>query len=201
MSLVTEGLMGSPWDEVAEYTKAAQGTGCDPAVWTVHVSSTLAAHVVPLPSPELAQLLVSHLCWGNNVPLAWKYVERALAANIAPPMLLLALLSVRIIPSRCSKPVAYRLIMASINDVLHLSEKFGIQASEPGVLVVEYVFSILWQLLDATLDDEGIIPSRCSKPVAYRLYLELIQRHAFIFTSQIKGPSFKKLDKVFIFPP
>ncbi|CAL9193844.1 mediator of RNA polymerase II transcription subunit 33A-like [Musa acuminata AAA Group] len=179
MSLVTESLMGSPWDEVAEYTKAAQGTGCDPAVWTVHVSSTLAAHVVPLPSPELAQLLVSHLCWGNNVPLAWKYVERALAANIAPPMLLLALLSVRIIPSRCSKPVAYRLyleliqrhafiftsqikgpsfkkIMVSINDVLHLSEKFGIQASEPGVLVVEYVFSILWQLLDATLDDEGL---------------------------------------------
>ncbi|RWW86113.1 hypothetical protein BHE74_00005124 [Ensete ventricosum] len=148
MSLVTGSLMGSPWDDVAEYTKVAQRTGCDPAVWTVHVSSALAAHVVPLPSPELAQLLVSHLCWGNNVPLAWKYVERALAANIAPPMLLLALLSVRFI-----------------------------------VIL------------------PPIIPSRCSKPVAYRLYLELIQRHAFKFTSQIKGPSFKKLDKVFIFPP
>lgn len=46
--------------------------------------------------------------------------------------------------------------MASIDDVLHLSEKFGVQACEPGVLVVEYVFAILWQLLDATLDDEGL---------------------------------------------
>ncbi|XP_074585416.1 mediator of RNA polymerase II transcription subunit 33A-like isoform X2 [Curcuma longa] len=170
--------MALPWDEVVEFTKAAQGTGCDPSGWAVQVSSALAAHGVAVPSPELAQLLASHLCWGNDVPLAWKYVEKALAANIAPPMLLVALLSVRVIPNRRCKPVAYRLYlelirrhafsftsikgshfkktMASINDVLHLSEKFGVQACEPGVLVVEYVFAILWQLLDATLDDEGL---------------------------------------------
>ncbi|XP_042413105.1 mediator of RNA polymerase II transcription subunit 33A-like isoform X2 [Zingiber officinale] len=171
--------MSWPWDEVVEFTKAAQGMGCDPSGWAVQVSSALAAHGVAIPSPELAQLLASHLCWENDVPLAWKYVEKALAANIAPPMLLVALLSVRVIPNRHYKPVAYRLYlelfrrhafsftsqikgshfkktMASIDDILHLSEKFGVQACEPGALVVEYVFAILWQLLDATLDDEGL---------------------------------------------
>ncbi|XP_042417773.1 mediator of RNA polymerase II transcription subunit 33A-like isoform X1 [Zingiber officinale] len=171
--------MSWPWDEVVEFTKAAQGMGCDPSGWAVQVSSALAAHGVAIPSPELAQLLASHLCWENDVPLAWKYVEKALAANIAPPMLLVALLSVRVIPNRHYKPVAYRLYlelirrhafsftsqikgshfkktMASIDDTLHLSEKFGVQACEPGALVVEYVFAILWQLLDATLDDEGL---------------------------------------------
>ncbi|KAG1338451.1 Mediator of RNA polymerase II transcription subunit 33B [Cocos nucifera] len=205
---------GLPWDGVAEFTKAAQEKRCDPAVWVAHVSSVLAAAGAPRPSPELSHLLVSHLCWGNNVPLAWKYVERALAANLASPMLLLALLSTRVIPSRHSRPAAYRLymellrrhafsfasqingsnfkncsqcedkysislndtigyflytklvIMASIDDVLHLSRTFGIQACEPGVLVVEYVFFIVWQLLDATLDDEGLlelIPDKKSK--------------------------------------
>lgn len=47
--------------------------------------------------------------------------------------------------------------MTSIDDVLHLSEVFGIQVCEPGVLVVEFVFSVMWQLLDATLDDEGLL--------------------------------------------
>lgn len=30
-------------------------------------------------------------------------------------------------------------------------------ADEPGVLVVEIIFSIVWQLLDASLDDEGLL--------------------------------------------
>lgn len=46
--------------------------------------------------------------------------------------------------------------MVSVDDVLCLSKAFGIQACEPGVLVVEFVFCIVWQLLDATLDDEGL---------------------------------------------
>ena len=47
--------------------------------------------------------------------------------------------------------------MKSIDDVLHLSQIFGVQASEPGLLLVEFVFSIVWQLLDASLDDEGLL--------------------------------------------
>ena len=52
--------------------------------------------------------------------------------------------------------MVYR-IMRSIDDVLHLSQIFSLQASDMGFLVVEFVFSIVWQLLDASLDDEGLL--------------------------------------------
>lgn len=47
--------------------------------------------------------------------------------------------------------------MESIDDVLHLSPMFGLQSSDPGLVVVEFVFSLVWQLLDASLDDEGLL--------------------------------------------
>ncbi|KAJ0976074.1 hypothetical protein J5N97_018039 [Dioscorea zingiberensis] len=169
----------SHWDAVAEYTRDAQDRGCDPLTWAVQLSSTLTAAGAPLPSTELAGVLVSHLCWANNVPLAWKYLDHALSAGLVPPALVLALLSTRVVPRRKSSPVAYRLylellrrhafnfasqikgpyikkIMASVDDVLHISQGFGLQPSEPGVLVLGFVFCILWQLLDATIEDEGL---------------------------------------------
>jgi len=45
----------------------------------------------------------------------------------------------------------------SIEQVLHLSQVYGLQASEAGILLVEFVFTIVWQLLDASLDDEGLL--------------------------------------------
>jgi hypothetical protein len=50
---------------------------------------------VGLPSVELAHLLVSHICFGNHVPITWKFLDKALAVKIAPPMLVLSLLSIR----------------------------------------------------------------------------------------------------------
>lgn len=47
--------------------------------------------------------------------------------------------------------------MESINDILHLSQVFGIKSSEPGFLIVEFVFSTVWGLLDASLEDEGLL--------------------------------------------
>lgn len=47
--------------------------------------------------------------------------------------------------------------MKSIDGVLNLSHIFGAHAYEPGLLLVEFVFSIVWQLLDASLDDEGLL--------------------------------------------
>ncbi|KAK1318763.1 Mediator of RNA polymerase II transcription subunit 33A [Acorus calamus] len=201
---------GLLWDRVMEYTKAAGEKGIDPLAWAIQVSSDLCSEGVAIPSTDLAVAMVSHLCWGNNVPAAWKYLEKTISAKMAPPMLVLALLSsscltsllqslqssfidcigdmvvllgvdvcVGVIPARRSRPAAYRLymellkrhmfsfssqisgpsckkIMVFIDDVLHLSEMFGIQACEPGILVVEFVFCIIWQLLDAALDDEGL---------------------------------------------
>ncbi|MQL96346.1 hypothetical protein Taro_029008, partial [Colocasia esculenta] len=168
------------WEAVLDFTRGAAEKGIDAAAWCAHLASSLSGAGVALPSPDLARVLVSHICWSaHHVPAAWKYLERALAARLAPPMLALAHLSVRVIPYRRSRPSAYRLymellkrhvfnfasevngpswkqILVSVDALLHLSETFGIQASEPGALVVEFVFCILWQLVDAALDDEGL---------------------------------------------
>ncbi|KAL6952361.1 hypothetical protein U1Q18_034166 [Sarracenia purpurea var. burkii] len=170
----------STWDGVIELTKSAQERGSDPLMWAIQLSSSLNSAGVRLPSTELSNLLVSHICWSNNVPMAWKFLEKALMMKIVPPMHVLALLSVSVIPSRRFHPSAYRLymellkrhafsfasqvncpnyekIMKSIDEVLHLSQIFALPASEPGLLLVELVFSIVWQLLDASLDDEGLL--------------------------------------------
>ena len=48
-------------------------------------------------------------------------------------------------------------IMKSIDDVLQLSQVYSQTLWEPGVVLVEFVFSIVWQLLEASLDDEGLL--------------------------------------------
>ncbi|XP_057956822.1 mediator of RNA polymerase II transcription subunit 33A [Malania oleifera] len=173
-------VQGSFWDVVLELTKMAQEKRSDPLLWALQLSSNLSSAGVSLPSPELANLLVSYICWENNVPIAWKFLEKALSMKIVPPMLVIALLSTRVIPNRQLEPVAYRIymellkrhafafkcqmsaptypqVLKSIDAVLHLSLIYGLQASEPGVFMVEFIFSILWQLLDASLDDEGLL--------------------------------------------
>ncbi|KAF4378835.1 hypothetical protein G4B88_008305 [Cannabis sativa] len=165
---------------VMELTKVAQQKGCDPLLWAIQLSSNLSSAGVSLPSVEVANSLVSYICWDNNVPILWKFLEKALVLKIVPPLFVLALLSTRVIPRRTSQPVAYRLymelvkrhvfnlkyqingpnsemVMKSIDDILHLSSYFGLTASEPGIVVVEFIFSVAWQLLDAALDDEGLL--------------------------------------------
>lgn len=44
-----------------------------------------------------------------------------------------------------------------IDDNLNLSKIFGFSACEPGVFIVEFVLCILWQLVDAALDDESLL--------------------------------------------
>ncbi|GLT42581.1 hypothetical protein SLA2020_165720 [Shorea laevis] len=168
------------WESVLEQTKWAQDKNSDPLLWASQLSSSLNSAGVSLPSTDLAYLLVSHICWDNNVPITWKFLEKALAVKIAPSMLVLALLSIRVIPNRKLHPAAYRLymellkrhalplmsqisgqncekIMKSMDDVLQLSKIFGLQVCEPGLVLVGFVFSVVWQLLDASLDDEGLL--------------------------------------------
>ncbi|WOH01664.1 hypothetical protein DCAR_0521049 [Daucus carota subsp. sativus] len=170
----------SIWTGIIELTKSAQHRSTDPLTWAVQLSSALSSAGVSLPSIEASKLIVDYICWENNVPITWKFLEMALTMKILPPMLVLALLSVRVVPCRRSRPAAYRIymellkryafslssqingqhyqkIMESVDDVLHLSKSFNLEASGPGILVVEFVFSILWQLVDASLDDEGLL--------------------------------------------
>ncbi|KAJ7977445.1 Mediator of RNA polymerase II transcription subunit 33A like [Quillaja saponaria] len=176
----------SIWDTVLGLTKSAQDKNSDPLIWVVQLNSSLTSSGVSLPSIELAHLLVSHICWDNHVPIAWKLLEKALTAKIVPPLLVLALLSTRVIPNRQLHPSAYRLymellkrhaftlashvcgpnyqkIMTSIDDVLHLSQVYGVEMCEPGLILVEFLFSIVWQLLEASLDDEGLLECTSDK--------------------------------------
>ncbi|XP_044500823.1 mediator of RNA polymerase II transcription subunit 33A-like isoform X2 [Mangifera indica] len=196
---------GGVWDSVVEITKVAQLKGSDPLLWVVQLSSSLNSAGVSLPSTELAQVLVSYICWDNNVPILWKFLEKALMLKIVPPLFLLALLSDRVIPCRRLQPTAYRLylellkryaftlkcqihgpdyqkVMKSIDAVLHLSKNFGLPATEPGILVVEFIFSIVWQLLDASLDDEGLLeltPERKSRWPTQPLEMEIDSCNGF----------------------
>ncbi|KAM3358021.1 mediator of RNA polymerase II transcription subunit 33A isoform X1 [Capsicum galapagoense] len=170
----------SLWESVLELTKVSQEKGGDPLVWAIQVSSCLSSSGVSLPSLELANFLVSHICWENNLPIAWKFLEKALVLKIVSPIIVFPLLSSRVIQNRHLRPAAYRLymellrrhiftlkihvnmqsykkILNFLDSVLHLTEVFGMHADEPGVLVVEIIFSIVWQLLDASLDDEGLL--------------------------------------------
>ncbi|KAH0667780.1 hypothetical protein KY285_028986 [Solanum tuberosum] len=176
----------SQWDRVMELTKLAQERNTDPLVWAMELSSSLNSAGISMPSTDVAELLVSHICWSNNVPNAWKLLEKALVFRIVPPLFVLALLSTRVIPARRSYPMAYRLymellkryafslpslingpnyqkIMESINDTLHLSRIFELQGSESGMHVIEYVFTVVCQLLDASLDDEGLLELTAEK--------------------------------------
>lgn len=85
----------SPWDGLVELTKSAQERNMDPLMWAMQTSSSLTSAGLSMPSPELANLLVHHICWANNIPIAWKFLEKALTLGIVPPMLVLALLSTR----------------------------------------------------------------------------------------------------------
>lgn len=85
----------SLWNTVLEMTKAAQEKNSDPLFWAVQLASTLNSAGVSLPSTHLAHLLVSHICWDNHVPIAWKFLDKALTVRVVPPFLVLAILSSR----------------------------------------------------------------------------------------------------------
>ncbi|KAJ6764152.1 hypothetical protein OIU74_023097 [Salix koriyanagi] len=173
-------IQNTIWDSVLEITKVAQEKGNDPLIWALQVSSSLSSSGVSLPSPELANVLVSYIFWDNNMPILWKFLEKALALKLVPSLMVLALLSDRVVPCRRARPVAYRLcmellktfafalkgqinvpnyemFMKSIDGALHLSHNLGLKATNPGILVVEFLYSIVSQLLDASLDDEGLL--------------------------------------------
>ena len=92
-------LQMSLFDSVMELTKVAQQKGSDPLLWAIQLSSNLSSAGVVLPSVEVANSLVSYICWDNNVPIMWKFLEKALVLKIVPPMFLLALLSSRFVVS------------------------------------------------------------------------------------------------------
>ncbi|XP_045812616.1 mediator of RNA polymerase II transcription subunit 33B-like isoform X3 [Trifolium pratense] len=176
------------WERVIEITKWSQEKKTEAVVWSIEVSSCLNTAGVSLPSVELAHRLVTHICWENNVPATWKYLEKAMEVRMVPPFLVLALLSTKVVPNRhpVLHPAAYSLylhllnrhafslsslvnspnypsLMNSIHHVLSLSQLYDDYHHDvpshphPGVALVQFLFTLVWQLLQASLQDEGLL--------------------------------------------
>ncbi|CAK7343448.1 unnamed protein product [Dovyalis caffra] len=128
--------------------------------------------------PELAEDLVSHLCFDHNNASLWKFLQQALSSRLLSPLHVLSLLFSRVIPNRRSQPEAYRLflelfsryafsldtavddacrdkIINSVDAALQLSS-YEVSVSELGQLLVLFFFTVVVGLIDSTFDDMGL---------------------------------------------
>ena len=160
----------SLYDNVISFTETAQQKGTDPLIWKRHIISLFISAGEPLPSPELAEVLVSYILWDNNVPIMWNFLEKAFSFKIVPPLLLLALLSVRFVI--CS----FFLILAFCFVLLGFT-----------FFELENIEWNWWMLFVCR-----VIPCRKFQPQAYRLYMELLKQLKFELKYQIKLPDYVK---------
>ncbi|KAJ8898839.1 hypothetical protein K2173_008148 [Erythroxylum novogranatense] len=145
--------------------------------WAMEVGKSMVSLGFNLPSPELAQLLVSNLCFRNNHPSLWKFLQFSLSSRLLSPLHVLSLLSARVIPHRHSQPQAFRLflqllaqyafsldplgdhsVIKSVDATLQLSRTYGIRVLEPGHVLVLFFFSIVTGLVDIICCDWGLTP-------------------------------------------
>ncbi|KAF3793878.1 hypothetical protein EJ110_NYTH09170 [Nymphaea thermarum] len=80
---------------MAELVKSSQEKKDAPLNWAVEVSKLLQQTGGGFPSLELGDALVSHLCWDNNTPLVWKFIDQAMNSHLVSSLHILALLSSR----------------------------------------------------------------------------------------------------------
>lgn len=150
-----------------------------PSAWVTELVEYLTGNGVALPSPELAELLVSQMCFEKDHPSMWKFMSHALSSRLVFPLQILSLLSSKVIPRRRSHPHAYALflplldqhvfsfqptgsvscnlrIISSVDSSLQLSETYKIHDLELGHVFVLFFFNIIIALIDSTLDDWGL---------------------------------------------
>ncbi|EOY10864.1 Reduced epidermal fluorescence 4, putative isoform 1 [Theobroma cacao] len=150
-----------------------------PLVWVAEMAKCIVSHGLGLPSVELGQVLVSHLCFRTNQPSLWKFLQHAFSSRLLSPLHVLSLLTCRVIPFRHSQPEAYRLyvellrqyalsfdpsvpdtckqqIVDSVDVTLQLSQNYGVHVVELGHAFVFFFSTIVTALIDCILDDWGL---------------------------------------------
>ncbi|PIA59704.1 hypothetical protein AQUCO_00400539v1 [Aquilegia coerulea] len=162
-------------DRVLETVKLCQDRKDSPLTWGMEVCKCLREVGLGIPSPELGQVLISNLCFINNNPYFWKFIEQAISSGLLSSLQVLALLSSRVIPHRRSQPEAYRLylelvvryafsptrmddfckkkITKSVDDALQLTKTYEVHIAESGHAFALFLFSIIVGLIDSTLED------------------------------------------------
>lgn len=84
------------WQQkVLELTQLLQERGDPALLWGVEVTKCLLEAGLQVPSVELGHLLISNLCWSNNGPMLWKYIEQAMRTQLLNSLHILALLTSR----------------------------------------------------------------------------------------------------------
>ncbi|WOL04556.1 mediator of RNA polymerase II transcription subunit 33A-like [Canna indica] len=163
---------------VMSAVKMSEERGDPPLLRAVEAARCVQERGLGLPNPELAQVLVSNICFANNTSSLWKLLDQAMASRVVSPIHTLALLTSRVIPCRREQPEAYRLylelvtryslsslsleagacrdkIAKSIDDALQLSKTYGVQEMDFGHAIVLFFFSIITSLIDCTIEDCG----------------------------------------------
>ncbi|CAD6216659.1 unnamed protein product [Miscanthus lutarioriparius] len=162
--------------------KASEARGDSPLLRAVELSRVIAgegAGAGPLPSADLAGILVSNLCFAHNSPSLWKLLGQAVASRLLCPLHVLALLTPRVLPQRRAQPEAYRLYLEllkchvtssllsmeagpnrdkigkSIAEALQLSKVYGFSGTEFGHVVIMFVLAVVNKLIDSILEDCG----------------------------------------------
>ncbi|KAF5175858.1 hypothetical protein FRX31_034556, partial [Thalictrum thalictroides] len=80
-------------DRVLETVKLCQERKDSPLTWGMEVCKCLREAELGMPSPELGQVLISNLCFNNNNPYFWKFIEQAISSGLLSSLQVLALLS------------------------------------------------------------------------------------------------------------
>lgn len=82
-------------ERVAETLKLCQNRREPPLIWATEVLKCLDSAGLGLPSLELGQVLVSHLCFAYNSSSMWKFLDHALSSRLLSPLHVLSLLTSR----------------------------------------------------------------------------------------------------------
>ncbi|XP_021281710.1 mediator of RNA polymerase II transcription subunit 33A-like [Herrania umbratica] len=164
-------------DRRIEWWKEQEDT--TPPVWVAEMVKCIVSHGLGLPSVELGQVLISHLCFRTNQPSLWKFLQHAFCSRLLSPLHVLSLLTCRVIPFRHSQPEAYRLyvellrryalsfdpsipdtckqkIVDSVDVTLQLSQNYRVHVVGLGHAFVFFFFTIVTTLIDCILDDSGL---------------------------------------------
>ncbi|KAF3320361.1 mediator of RNA polymerase II transcription subunit 33A-like protein [Carex littledalei] len=162
---------------IAFELKASEVHSKAPLLRSLELSRRLQERGISLPNPNLAEILVSNLCFSQHTPCLWKLLDQAMASRLVAPLQILALLTQKVVPQRKGQPGAYRLYlellrryavtlppsgstvpsldMQSIDKALQLSRTYGVPKMDLGHAIVLFIFTVVKTLVDSVLEDCG----------------------------------------------
>ncbi|CAA6654567.1 unnamed protein product [Spirodela intermedia] len=132
------------------------------------------------PEPRAWDVIVGSLCFANNTPSLWKFLDQAIASGLLSPLHTLALLTSRVIPNRQNQPEAYRLYLELISQygVSFSAREFTTQREKSRKALAFFFCTVITKLVDCTLEDLGLQLTYLEKAHSCNVYLVNEDHHA-----------------------